>query len=73
MDSSAVQILAYESRGPVCEPFDPQASAAAAVVVQYLRKAVPGVSVEHVGSTAVPGCDGKGILDLMAVYPDGEL
>jgi GrpB-like predicted nucleotidyltransferase (UPF0157 family) len=31
------------------------------------------VRVEHVGSTAVPGCAGKGILDLMVLYPDGEL
>jgi GrpB-like predicted nucleotidyltransferase (UPF0157 family) len=73
MDPLAVKILPYESQGPMCEPFDAQAPAAAAVVVQYLRAALPGVSVEHIGSTAVPGCDGKGILDLMAVYPDGEL
>jgi GrpB-like predicted nucleotidyltransferase (UPF0157 family)/mannose-6-phosphate isomerase-like protein (cupin superfamily) len=29
--------------------------------------------VEHVGSTSVPGCAGKGVVDLMLVYPDGQL
>jgi len=34
---------------------------------------LPGIEIEHVGSTAVPGCDGKGILDLMLLIPDGRL
>ena len=38
-----------------------------------LQAALPGIQVEHVGSTAVPGCDGKGILDLMLLIPDGRL
>ncbi len=25
-----------------------------------IRERVPGIAVEHVGSTAVPGCAGKG-------------
>jgi ubiquinone/menaquinone biosynthesis C-methylase UbiE/GrpB-like predicted nucleotidyltransferase (UPF0157 family) len=29
--------------------------------------------VEHIGSTSVPGCAGKGIVDLMLLYPDGQL
>jgi GrpB-like predicted nucleotidyltransferase (UPF0157 family) len=29
--------------------------------------------VEHVGSTSVPGCAGKGIVDLLLVYRDGQL
>jgi GrpB-like predicted nucleotidyltransferase (UPF0157 family) len=32
-----------------------------------------GVVVEHVGSTSVPGCAGKGIVDLMVLYPTGTL
>jgi len=31
------------------------------------------VEVEHVGSTAVPGCAGKGIVDLMILYPPRRL
>jgi GrpB-like predicted nucleotidyltransferase (UPF0157 family)/mannose-6-phosphate isomerase-like protein (cupin superfamily) len=29
--------------------------------------------VEHVGSTSVPGCAGKGVVDLMVLYPPGRL
>jgi len=29
--------------------------------------------VEHIGSTAVPGCGGKGYIDLLLMYPDGHL
>jgi GrpB-like predicted nucleotidyltransferase (UPF0157 family) len=31
-----------------------------------------GLAIEHVGSTAVPGCGGKGIIDLLALYSDGR-
>jgi GrpB-like predicted nucleotidyltransferase (UPF0157 family) len=34
---------------------------------------LPGVAVEHVGSTAVPGCAGKGVIDLLIPYGEGEL
>ena len=30
-----------------------------------------GVAIEHVGSTAIQGCGGKGVIDLLATYPDG--
>ena len=33
----------------------------------------PSVRVEHVGSTSVPGCAGKGIVDLMIAVADGEM
>jgi len=29
--------------------------------------------VDHIGSTSVPGCAGKGIIDLMMLYPEGGL
>jgi GrpB-like predicted nucleotidyltransferase (UPF0157 family) len=31
------------------------------------------VTFEHVGSTAVAGCGGKGVIDLLALYLDGAL
>jgi GrpB-like predicted nucleotidyltransferase (UPF0157 family) len=33
----------------------------------------PSLTVEHVGSSAVPGCDGKGTLDLLVMYGPGAL
>jgi GrpB-like predicted nucleotidyltransferase (UPF0157 family) len=38
-----------------------------------LQTALPGLVIEHVGSTSVPGCEGKGILDLMLLIPVGKL
>jgi GrpB-like predicted nucleotidyltransferase (UPF0157 family) len=32
-----------------------------------------GVDIEHVGSTAIRGCGGKGVVDLLALYPEGAL
>ncbi len=47
------------------------------VVAAELIKEIAAVSdifdVEHIGSTAVPGSCGKGIIDLMALYPEGKL
>ncbi len=31
------------------------------------------VHVEHIGSTAVTGCAGKGVIDLLVLYPPGSL
>jgi GrpB-like predicted nucleotidyltransferase (UPF0157 family) len=55
------------------KPWDARGPAAANSLVRILQTALPGIEIEHVGSTAVPGCDGKGILDLMLLIPDGRL
>jgi GrpB-like predicted nucleotidyltransferase (UPF0157 family) len=54
-------------------PWDARGPAAADSLVRRLQAALPGIEVEHVGSTAVPGCDGKGIIDLMLLIPAGHL
>jgi GrpB-like predicted nucleotidyltransferase (UPF0157 family) len=55
------------------KPWDPRGPAAANSVMRMFQAALPSIEIEHVGSTAVPGCDGKGILDLMLLIPDGHL
>src|SRR5687767_4918259 len=44
-------------------------------MAQFLSSAIqsvePKLQVEHVGSTSVPGCGGKGIIDLAVLYPEG--
>lgn len=56
-----------------CSPHEPLAAAVADRVARLVREAAPFVEVEHVGSTAVPGCAGKGVVDLLVVCPPGRL
>ena len=66
-------ILPYsESRATYVE-YDPGAIGAAAQLATLIEAAAPWTQVEHIGSTAIPGCAGKGIVDLMAMYAPGEL
>ncbi len=53
------------------EPWDPRAIEVAAAVTELIRERRPDLVVEHIGSTAVPGLPGKGIVDLaIATTPD---
>ena len=62
----------YENAPVVCRPYDPRSSEVAERVGEMIRHQAPGLSVEHVGSTAVPGCAGKGVVDLMIPYREGQ-
>jgi GrpB-like predicted nucleotidyltransferase (UPF0157 family) len=73
MEQPAITILTYDALAPRCAPQDPEVPAAAAALARYLSDQLTGAVVEHIGSTAVPGCAGKGIIDLMVLYPEGQL
>src|SRR6516225_9442637 len=69
-----VQIVGpYEERKAVCQDYDHGTAEVVRRVVKSIRSILPSVLVEHIGSTSVPGCAGKGIVDLMLLYPDGQL
>lgn len=53
--------------------YNPRAPEVARAVAEAIVAADPRLAVEHVGSTAVPGCAGKGIIDLMVLYSAGLL
>ena len=63
----------YEDREAVCQDYDPRTTKVARQVAAIIQANLPGVTVEQVGSTSVPGCAGKGIVDLMLLYVDGQL
>jgi GrpB-like predicted nucleotidyltransferase (UPF0157 family)/mannose-6-phosphate isomerase-like protein (cupin superfamily) len=63
----------YESSPAVCRDHDSRAFEVARRVGGLIATRLPNVIVEHVGSTAVPACAGKGIVDLMVLYPPGQL
>jgi GrpB-like predicted nucleotidyltransferase (UPF0157 family) len=73
MEQPAITILSYDAPPPRCDPHDPAAPAAAAALAGYLREHLAEATVEHVGSTAAPGCAGKGVIDLALLYPEGQL
>jgi GrpB-like predicted nucleotidyltransferase (UPF0157 family) len=67
------KILPYDSPKVACFPYDPQATQVASLLIDLIQDEVHEVEVEHIGSTSVPGCAGKGHIDLMVLYPEGTL
>ena len=65
-------ILPYADSLTAYVEYDPGAIGAAATVGALIASAAPWAQVEHIGSTAVPGCAGKGIVDLMALQRENE-
>jgi GrpB-like predicted nucleotidyltransferase (UPF0157 family) len=63
----------YEQAPAVCLPYDPRAPEVARRVTGMIHGQLPQTIVEHVGSTAAPGCAGKGVIDLLIPYREGEL
>jgi GrpB-like predicted nucleotidyltransferase (UPF0157 family) len=55
----------YESRPATCRDYDPHAAMVAERIAACIASHLPHIRVEHIGSTSVPGCAGKGIVDLM--------
>jgi GrpB-like predicted nucleotidyltransferase (UPF0157 family) len=52
---------------------DPKSPAVAASLAEIISRAVPGMQVEHVGSSAVPDLAGKGTIDLLLPTPAGRV
>lgn len=54
----------YERRQAAVRPWDPRIADVADRLIALIEAARPDLHVEHIGSTAVPGLPGKGIVDL---------
>src|SRR6266581_1676180 len=67
-----MRILAYFSTPAEFRAYDPRVTEVARLLRDAIRGVEPRLQVEHIGSTSVPGCGGKGIIDLAILYP-GEL
>jgi GrpB-like predicted nucleotidyltransferase (UPF0157 family) len=74
-DSGDLQkpIGAYVAYPAVCRKFDPRVAEVARQIVELISRHLPNIHAEHVGSTSVPGCAGKGIVDLMIPVPEGAM
>lgn len=53
--------------------WDKDAPDAAAYLIGSLIKQLPRLQGEHIGSTAIEGCGGKGVIDIMLLYWAGDL
>lgn len=63
-----IKIGPYAGAPAAYQEYDPFAPELAKKVAEALTAAEPAFTVEHIGSTAA-GCGGKGIIDLMLLYP----
>jgi GrpB-like predicted nucleotidyltransferase (UPF0157 family) len=63
------------ARKPVAEyrDWDPRYPNLVRSLVSQFGELRTDVTIEHVGSTAISGCGGKGVVDLLALYEDGGL
>jgi len=68
-----MRILLYVSTVAEFRVFDPKVAEVAARVCDAIQRIASELRVEHVGSTSVPGCGGKGVVDLAILYPVGHL
>jgi len=67
------EYIRYEEPAEAFRPYDGRCPEVARRVSDLIRGRLPEARVEHVGSTAVPGCAGKGVVDLMLLYAPGRL
>ncbi|MGH2617221.1 MAG: GrpB family protein [Thermomicrobiales bacterium] len=72
MDEPPIRPFPFPGPPAALRPWDPHAPAAAAAVIALIADRLSETAIEHVGSSAVPGCAGKGYLDLVIPYRDAE-
>ncbi|MGZ8529747.1 MAG: GrpB family protein [Candidatus Binatia bacterium] len=70
-DTPVIRVERYAARPARYFPYDPEAPQVAARVIDAILDCRSTLYVDHIGSTAVPGCGGKGIIDLFVSYPAG--
>jgi GrpB-like predicted nucleotidyltransferase (UPF0157 family) len=63
----------YEHRPAACDEHDTRSTQVARRIGSLIEPHLTDAVEEHIGSTSAPGCAGKGIVDLMLVYKDGQL
>src|SRR5690242_10752146 len=68
-----MKIGTYQSSDAVYRPYDPRVAEAAQQLIDLVQHHDARIQADHIGSTAVPGCSGKGVIDLAVTYLDGDL
>jgi GrpB-like predicted nucleotidyltransferase (UPF0157 family) len=68
-----LDLSSYELRPAIFAPYDQRAPAVALLLARAIQQQDTRLLVDHIGSTSVPGCSGKGIIDLAVTYAEGDL
>jgi GrpB-like predicted nucleotidyltransferase (UPF0157 family) len=63
----------YRESPLACRDFDPRTADIARQLCGLISRHLPSIRAEHVGSTSVPGCGGRGIVDLLVSGSASEL
>src|SRR5262245_22115226 len=72
-ESCEAMIREYVTIPPAFCGYDPAVTVVAEELISAIGAPDHRLRVEHVGSSSVPGCGGKGYVDLLVMYPDGLL
>jgi GrpB-like predicted nucleotidyltransferase (UPF0157 family) len=70
---SALRIQPYEARPAAFREYDPRFPRVAALLKEAVESEDARLRVEHIGSTSVPECGGKGVIDLVVTYAERDL
>ncbi len=73
MTNNELVIEPYFRLPAACHDYDPRSAEVASRLSLMITQRQPLVAVEHIGSSSVPGCAGKGNIDLMLLYSPGNL
>jgi GrpB-like predicted nucleotidyltransferase (UPF0157 family) len=70
---STFEVTLYENLLAAFEAYDPRYAQIAALLARAIEERNARLKVDHIGSTAVPECRGKGVVDLAVTYLGGDL
>jgi GrpB-like predicted nucleotidyltransferase (UPF0157 family) len=70
MTSTPIGPYPHPSPPAELRAYDPRAAEVAGRIADMVHQLLPDVDVEHVGSSSVPGCAGKGYVDLLIPFTD---
>jgi GrpB-like predicted nucleotidyltransferase (UPF0157 family) len=70
---STVRIQPYEIKPAAFLVYDERWPRVAAILIEAIESQDSRLRAEHIGSTSVPECGGKGVIDLIVTYADGDL
>jgi GrpB-like predicted nucleotidyltransferase (UPF0157 family) len=66
-----MKIIPYIRKEAEYLPHDPLGYEVVQSLSNLINSVNPSLTIEHIGSTAVSGCSGKGVINLAILYPTG--